>query len=679
MLLLFLYFTRMKRLLVAIVVFLNCLPLFCHAQNAAVPVTYISKDSLGSILELEKNWLYNEQDDSSFSRTEYNDSGWYLINRSNLPRVGKKKFPGDHFNSLAWFRLHFHTDSSLIHTPIALSIQQAGASEIYLDGKKIQQNGTINGKESVYHNPNGLPLVINVLPGNHVLAVRYANYDALRNLEIFEADESGFNISVYEANDIISTHAESKYSSILLCTFFLVFFYSFCTLHIILFIYNRSDKSNLYFSLLCFSFGSLFLTGIFNSIGNDPIYYLSSSYSIIAIGCLICFSLSGFVNTLYGHSKKRKLIIGVICFLPIILRPFTTELSFLLTAVIIVIAALEAIILNVKAIYNRVDGARIVGIGVLSLNILIVGVILYLAFVNQYLNLGRFPIVLLLTVLTFISVPISMSFYLSRNFALLNKSLSVQLKQVQTLSEKTIEQEVEKQKILENQKGQLEHEVAERTSELLAQKQKSDDLLLNILPEEVAEELKEKGTSAAKYFDHVSVLFTDFVDFTKAGERLTPQQLVDELHTCFKKFDEICAKYNIEKIKTIGDAYLAVCGLPMSDKEHAINITKAAIEIREFIAERKLAMPDTSFYIRIGIHSGSVVAGIVGVKKFAYDIWGDTVNTAARMEQSSESGKINVSQFTYDLIKDQFNCTFRGQITAKSKGEMNMYFVEGEK
>src|SRR5690606_38362425 len=158
----------------------------------------------------------------------------------------------------------------------------------------------------------------------------------------------------------------------------------------------------------------------------------------------------------------------------------------------------------------------------------------------------------------------------------------------------------------EDKKDELEHEVAERTSELQAQKQKSDDLLLNILPEEVAEELKEKGTSAAKYFDHVSVLFTDFVDFTKAGERLTPQQLVDELHTCFKKFDEICAEHGIEKIKTIGDAYLAVSGLPMQDQQHAINITKAAIEIREFIAERKQARPDTSFNIRIGIHSGSV-------------------------------------------------------------------------
>jgi len=163
--------------------------------------------------------------------------------------------------------------------------------------------------------------------------------------------------------------------------------------------------------------------------------------------------------------------------------------------------------------------------------------------------------------------------------------------------------------------------------------------LLNILPEEIADELKQKGSSSARFFDHVSVLFTDFVDFTKAGERMTPQELVDELHTCFMAFDEIISKYGIEKIKTIGDAYLAVCGLPLADSEHAIKSARAALEIRQFMEDRNKQAGDKTFHVRIGIHSGSVVAGIVGVKKFAYDIWGDTVNTAARMEQNSEKGQ----------------------------------------
>jgi class 3 adenylate cyclase len=212
---------------------------------------------------------------------------------------------------------------------------------------------------------------------------------------------------------------------------------------------------------------------------------------------------------------------------------------------------------------------------------------------------------------------------------------------------------------------------------LISEKEKADTLLLNILPAEVAAELKEKGSSTAKQFDSVTVLFTDFVNFTIAGERLHPQQLVDELHQCFKAFDEIVDRYSIEKIKTVGDAYLAVCGLPNRNEKHAENIVRAALEIRDFMLQRRKCMGDRTFEIRIGIHSGSVVAGIVGVKKFAYDIWGDTVNTAARMEQHGAAGRVNISEATYNLVRSNFNCISRGEIVAKNKGARKMFFVEG--
>jgi len=212
-------------------------------------------------------------------------------------------------------------------------------------------------------------------------------------------------------------------------------------------------------------------------------------------------------------------------------------------------------------------------------------------------------------------------------------------------------------------------------TQLSKEKQRSEDLLLNILPAEVADELKNKGTAAARHFDNVTVMFTDFVNFTQAGERMNPEVLIAELHTCFKAFDEIITKYSIEKIKTIGDAYLAVCGLPLADPKHAENIVQCAIEINNFMRNRELQLGDKTFEVRIGIHSGSV-AGIVGVKKFAYDIWGDTVNTAARIEENSSAGKINISQTTYELVKDKFTCTYRGNIVAKNKGELSMYFVE---
>jgi adenylate cyclase len=215
-----------------------------------------------------------------------------------------------------------------------------------------------------------------------------------------------------------------------------------------------------------------------------------------------------------------------------------------------------------------------------------------------------------------------------------------------------------------------------RNNKLLGkEKKRSDNLLLNILPEEVADQLKDTGKSAARQFDDVTVLFTDFVNFTEAGERMKPQELIDELHTCFKKFDEITGKYNVEKIKTIGDAYLAVAGLPTADPLHAEHVVRAAIEINTFIEDRVAKLGNRTFEIRIGIHSGSVVAGIVGVKKFAYDIWGDTVNTAARMEQNSEAGRINISQTTYELVKDKIHCEYRGEIEAKGKGMLKMYYV----
>ncbi len=220
------------------------------------------------------------------------------------------------------------------------------------------------------------------------------------------------------------------------------------------------------------------------------------------------------------------------------------------------------------------------------------------------------------------------------------------------------------------------NKVRKEKANVEAEKSKSEALLLNILPHEVAEELKTKGTTSAKHYDDVTVLFTDFVNFTQAAEQMNAQGLIDELHACFKMFDEITHKYNIEKIKTIGDAYLAVCGLPSEDPKHAENIVHAAIEINTFMATRLAHMgSDRTFAIRIGIHSGSVVAGIVGVKKFAYDIWGDTVNTAARMEQHGEAGRINISETTYNLVKDKFNCEYRGEVEAKGKGVMKMYFV----
>ncbi len=222
--------------------------------------------------------------------------------------------------------------------------------------------------------------------------------------------------------------------------------------------------------------------------------------------------------------------------------------------------------------------------------------------------------------------------------------------------------------------------IRKQKEEVEKQKERSDGLLLNILPSEVAEELKVKGSAEAQQFDDVTVLFTDFKGFTQLSEKMSPKELVFVINEYFSDFDHIMGKYGIEKIKTIGDAYMAVGGLPITTSTHALDVVLAAIEIQQLVAEHKRvkeAKGELFFEIRIGIHTGPVVAGIVGVKKFAYDIWGSTVNIASRMESNAEVGKINISKTTYTLVKDKFNCVERGKIKIKDGNEVDMYYVEG--
>ncbi len=211
------------------------------------------------------------------------------------------------------------------------------------------------------------------------------------------------------------------------------------------------------------------------------------------------------------------------------------------------------------------------------------------------------------------------------------------------------------------------------------ERNRSDALLLNILPEKVANELKTKGKSIARHYDQVSVMFADIKNFTGVAEKLSPEALVAEIDFHFKAFDAIIEKYNVEKIKTIGDAYMCATGLPEPDDKNAWNMVMAALEIQAFMEETRVSRErqgNPFFEIRIGIHTGPLVAGIVGMKKFAYDIWGDTVNTAARMESAGETGRVNISQSTYSLLNvDNLECEYRGKIGVKNKGELDMYFV----
>lgn len=227
---------------------------------------------------------------------------------------------------------------------------------------------------------------------------------------------------------------------------------------------------------------------------------------------------------------------------------------------------------------------------------------------------------------------------------------------------------------LKQRQKELEETVEERTAQVVREQQRSDELLLNILPASVAKELKETGQNQPVFYEEVSILFTDFKGYTNIVASIPGRKLVKELDEIFKAYDDIIEEVGLEKIQTVGDAFVAAGGLPEEDPEHAIKCVEAGKKIIAYLENRN-QHASIKWQVRVGIHSGPITAGVIGRKKFSYDLFGDSINIAARMESSSEAGKINISAYTHDLIKHAFACTYRGKINAKGKGELDMYFV----
>ena len=234
----------------------------------------------------------------------------------------------------------------------------------------------------------------------------------------------------------------------------------------------------------------------------------------------------------------------------------------------------------------------------------------------------------------------------------------------------------ERRQFFERQKTELELKVAERTTELARERQRAEALLLHILPPAIAEELKTNGVCEPKRHEEVTVLFTDLVDFTRTVATIPPQLAVSELNDIFTAFDGIVAEYGLEKINTVGDAYMAAAGVPHAVPDHAARAVRAALAMQAYIAHRN-EHAKVQWQLRAGAHSGPVVAGVVGSTKYAYGIWGDTVNVASRMESNSAPGRVNISATTRTGVKGIYNTQYRGKLEAKGKGEIDMYFVTG--
>ena len=618
----------------------------------------------------EKVWKYSSDDRPEYASKDFDDTSWKYISDENSDKLPK----------IYWLRYYFKLTPTMANKPIVLNVTQNGASEIYLDGRKFETLGKVDAKKPEYQIRKIVPNIITISDTlTHVVAVRFQEVkkDGKRTIVNFG---SGFSMFFNDANALVAKKMSENKSFFSITMLISGIFLALGFIHLLLFLFYRKAIYNLYFGIYNLSIAVMsYLVVLFYQL-EDPTKIKDYVFWFYVSFAAFCFSLTAFVNSLFGKKIRRFYIssifpvLGVVC---LMVFDDTNWASIILLSYMFFVG-FESFILIVRAMLRKEKSAFIVGGGILVFFAVIVifigGIILsggHYSIKAGFLGVN-FKYVLLLILFSF---PISISAYLGWQFAATNIGLTKQLVEVNRLSDLTIKQEQEKQNILQNQNDILEKQVEERTAELQLEKQKSENLLLNILPEEVAEELKEKGSSKAHFYDEVSVLFTDFVSFTKKSEEIGPEAMLKELNECFTAFDMIMEKHNLEKIKTIGDAYLAVSGLPQEDPRHAQNAVLAAFDILNFIENRKKESQH-ALDIRIGINSGSLIAGIIGVKKFAYDIWGDTVNTAARMEQSGEKGKINISKNTYELVKEDFATTYRGQISVKGKGEMEMYFVE---
>jgi class 3 adenylate cyclase len=621
----------------------------------------LSKDSLHRELS-NAWWRYSTSDNPEMASRHYADSGWKYIHSDDID--------SSILQGIGWFRLYFNIDTSLLYKPIALSLSQDGASELYVDGKLIRKFGVIKEMDSIeYFDPQGVPVVFVLdTPGIHVLAMRYGRYH-------YKDEAKGFSMSLGHANDTIEN---KRTNDVVISTFLIVLFIAFFTLgllHFLFFLFYKHTVSNFWFSVFMFCISGIWFSIYLACFTGNPNLHDKLKDAIIVFACLACATFVFFIHIQFNNKGRWWMYIALLLSVVALIGYFTDAFEFAMAlSALLVYAIIYSSASLIRAIIKKIQGALILGVG-FGFFILSLFIFVLFAIVMNQLEIGSTNSIVgavlgVILLLDIVSIPATMSVYQAWTFAKLNKDLRNQLEQVKQLSETTLKQEQEKKQILENQNQQLELMVKDRTAQLTDEKQKTDQLLLNILPEGVAEELKNTGSAQAKQYNHVSVLFTDFVNFTGLSESMSPTELVQVIHRNFTQFDAIIEKHGLEKIKTIGDAYMAVCGLPKEVPDHAQRVVKAALEIQEFISRA-----DSPFRIKIGIHSGPVVAGIVGVKKYAYDIWGDTVNTAARMEQNSEAGKINISGTTHELIKREFACEYRGKIKAKNKGEIDMYFV----
>jgi class 3 adenylate cyclase len=634
-------------------------------------------------------------DDTAFAQRNYLDSAWASF-ADSAARVVTGAV-------VQWVRIPLGVAEELKGVPLLLNVESRFPFTLYLDGRMIVQSNAVNAPFG------GLP-TDSLGVGRMLVPLVLMGDGHLESLAL--RVETPLGKSLASAHLGITLHAKDStwhlHRVLINHGVFIGINVIIMLMSLVIGLAERRDKGWLLLAAL--SFASVLdtlcvLGGGMGALGlSDDQASMLQSFRIVTVPwgmfllIMVLLELNG--SRTRRHTVRYGIGIGIITIMSLalfLMSPWLNgqvtigltdfsssgQLAMVVALVIAIVAGAGIIgwfaIAEVKLgmrLWRSKGYARWVGAGAVAASLLTV----VLAVASNFAGLALSSwLSVLADYCSFVAVPVSVAIYLSIRSA-------------------------HHARLVTRQRDELDREVHERTAELRTEKERSDELLLNILPHEVAEELKNTGAAAAKHFDQATVLFSDFRGFTQLSEKLSPEQLVREIDTCFKHFDGLMDKWGMEKIKTIGDAYMAAGGLPDPGKGSPADVVHAALEMQEFmedLARRRKAQGLPVFHMRVGIHTGPVVAGIVGVKKFQYDIWGDTVNTASRMESSGEVGRVNISEATYALVKDvvssqlsvvsarvgsrttgnqqlttpAFNFTPRGRIQAKGKGEMEMYFV----
>jgi class 3 adenylate cyclase len=604
------------------------------------------------------DWRYRIGDDPAWSSPDFDDSSWAVGSPGEIPR----QWAGRQWTGQGWFRLRLDASALPAPTPLVFDLVPCGAAEIFLDGRRVAQIGRIGDsfatEEAVRRNDT--PPLLLVTPGVHLLAVRYSNFYGLPVSRI-DPRAGGFTLRLAPPAEWMRDALEGERQTYGQLMFFIAVPLLLAALHFALFAFAPRMRESLYCALFLCALSAMTFTRLeLERVRTVSDYLVTHRFFLIAIAA---FSLLCLLTTYRTFAQPKRLFFKVACVLGLVLLvwPLFDEslLTFRVCAAFGFVVSMEAVRVTALAVRRGHPGSVLVlgglalfGLAVLYNALRVFGWVPEQAYSTDTMNFG------------ILAAALGLSLFIARNYAL--------------TAQRLVAEEREKQALIAAQKDRLEIEVRERTKELAEEKTQSENLLHNILPREIAAELKQKGASTPRRFEEVTILFSDFSGFTSTVSAIPAHRLIRELDEIFRGFDEIMDREGLEKIKTIGDAYMAAGGLSgsSSGSDHAHRCVRAALAMQEAIKARN-EQAAIKWQMRIGLHAGPLVAGVVGKRKFTFDVFGDTVNLASRMETSATPGEINLSAYTYDLIRDEFACEYRGKLEIKGKGALDLYTVRG--